>query len=212
MIAKLLLPIPVLIYAACCLIAVDVEFNRNSIANLLGSGRLMAQSTHAAHATMLDCDRLMNGRLYQYFIKGRFAQERDACLAEAEAILRSRPTQGYAWYVKALSLGFAGQRAEAEASAFRSQAVSQHEGWLAARRVRAYLDLVGFENVSGSPRFWSDVEEGLKFRSSRRWLSGAYLKYPQFRSQFDEILKRAQRSHQRAFFVQVDLLLAGSGS
>ena len=154
----------------------------------------------------------MNGRRYQYFMQGRFAPDRDACLAEAEAILKSRPTQGYAWYVKALSLGFAGQREAAEASAFRSQAVSQHEGWLAARRVRVYLDLVGFEKVSASPRFWSDVEEGLKFRRSQRWLSGAYLKYPQFRTQFDEILKRARSADQRAFLAQVDLLLASSGS
>ena len=194
-------------FAAICLIALDHEGRQGAFAASLGIELNRAQSTGAAHETLLACDQLLNGQSYQHFRYGLLAAQRDHCLRQAEVILKRRPTQGYAWYIAALTLSFAGREQEAERALMVSQAVTPNESWLAARRLRVYLDFLGYERSSQIECFWDDAEAGLQFALSQRWLSAAYVQHPGFRERFEPILKRSSGMKRDAFLEKVQNLL-----
>jgi hypothetical protein len=207
MISKMLGVLFLTAFAAICLIALDHEIRQNAFAASLGLELNRPQSTSAAHKTLLACDQMLNGQSYPYFRHGLLTAERDQCLRQAHVISKQRPTQGYAWYIAALTLSFAGREQEAERALMVSQAVTPNESWLAARRVLAYLDLLGFQRSSQIEGFWDDAEAGLWFAPSRQSLAVAYVQYPQFRAQFAPILKRAKPASRDAFMARVETLL-----
>ena len=88
-----------------------------------------------------------------------------------------------------------------------SQAVTPNESWLAARRLRVYLDFLGYERSSQIEGFWDDAEAGLQFALSQRWLSAAYVQHPGFRERFEPILKRSSGMKRDAFLEKVQNLL-----
>lgn len=194
-------------FAAVCLIALGHETRNGVLADGLGGRLDRGQSTDAAHDSLIACDRELNGQWYPHYRSGFLAQRRDQCRRLAEVILKHRPTQGYAWYMVALSLSFEGREQEAAAALRRSQAVTPNESWLAARRLRIYLDGFGYESARELDAFWPDAEVGLQHGTSKLWLSLAYVKYPDFRERFEPILKRSSLSSRDAFLEQVRILL-----
>jgi hypothetical protein len=121
------------------------------------------------------------------------------CLTQADAAVARYPTSSYAYYVRALANGAAGNFEKMNADLVSSQETGATEKWIAAQRValsETHYDQLSSEALDVESR---DIEMMFSSTGGLVGLSEVYLAQPDFRERLTTMLEEAPASVQQDF-------------
>ncbi|PWG16875.1 hypothetical protein [Salibaculum griseiflavum] len=127
----------------------------------------------------------------------------EACLSQAQTILRSSPTVSIAWLAKGVSLAQLDQPGPARAALANSRLCGPREGWIAIRRLRLALTLDVGASDRGAPGLSNDIHLLASDPKLRRDLAELFVRSGTKQDLIISMMEEAPAEDQRLFLREV---------